>query len=464
MNVRTSDTVAAVATPRGEGAIAVIRLSGPDALTVADRVFRGRIPLATAASHTLHHGIVVGREGKSVDDVVAGLYRAPHSYTGEDVVEISCHGGIFVTDVVLGAVLNAGARQAEPGEFTRRAFVHGKMDLSRAEAVAALIASGSSRAHRASLEQLNGRLAGAIGEMRNTMMRLCALLEIDLDFSEDGIDVISRTEVEQGLVFARDRLQAMADTYKTGRLYRDGVSVVIAGKPNAGKSSLFNALLKDARAIVTPVPGTTRDSLEESVILSGVLFRLTDTAGLREPGDPVEHEGILRSRKSVERADVILIVDDYASTRTTTNDLLKEVRPSAQQSAMIVRNKIDLVAGISPSRREFQSGETGGAEIFLSAATGHGVHLLVQELENVVASEGIGSDETVQITSRRQWESLLRGVASLNDGLTALQKGGTNEFIAFDVREAVAALGEITGEVTNEEILNSVFSLFCIGK
>jgi tRNA modification GTPase len=396
--------------------------------------------------------------------VVAGVFRAPHSYTGEDVVEISCHGGVFVTDAVLGALLGAGARQAEPGEFTRRAFLNGKMDLSQAEAVAALIASGSNRAHRASLEQLNGRLAGTVGEIRSALLSLCALLEIDLDFSEEGINVISGGDIERKLLAAKSRLASMAETFRTGRLYRDGVSVVIAGKPNAGKSSLFNALLKDARAIVTPVPGTTRDFLEESITLSGVLFRLTDTAGLRDTGDPVELEGILRSRKSLERGDVIVLVDDNATTGERTESLVGELPSSSHQTVVLVRNKIDLVPGATPETREFVSGSRRGKEIFLSAATGTGVHLLAEELIRVVAEGGAESHESVQITARRHWDSLNRAITSLDAGLSSIRKGATNEFVAFDVRESMAALGEITGEVTSEEILNSVFSAFCIGK
>lgn len=464
MKIRTSDTIAAVATPRGEGAIAVVRLSGSRAVVIADTVFRGREPLAHGASHTLHHGMVVGPDGGAVDEVIAALFRAPHSYTGEDVVEISCHGGLFVTDAVLEVLLGAGARQADPGEFTRRAFLNGKMDLSQAEAVAALIASGSARAHRASLEQLNGRLAGSVGEIRNAMIALCALLEVDLDFSEEGIAVISRNEVEEKMLAAKSRLEAMAATFATGRLYRDGVSVVIAGKPNAGKSSLFNALLKEARAIVTPIPGTTRDYLEESIILSGVEFRLTDTAGLREAGDPVEHEGILRSRQSLERADVIVLVDDLADSHASAEELLQDVTVLPHQTVVIVRNKIDLVPGENAGRRGFRGGALKGSEIFLSAATGEGVHVLAEELAGTVSEPGMASHESVQITGKRHWESLTRSVVSLQGGLDALRDGATNEFIAFDIRESLAALGEITGEVTSEEVLNSIFSVFCVGK
>jgi tRNA modification GTPase len=464
MKMHSSDTIAAVATPRGAGAIAVIRLSGTGALAVADLVFRGKGSLREAPAQTLHHGKVVNAAGDQVDEVVAGIFRAPHSYTGEDVVEFSCHGGPYVTDAVLAIVLAAGARQAAPGEFTRRAFLNGRMDLSRAEAVAALIASSSDRAHRASLEQLNGRLAGAVTGLKDSLKSLCALLEIDLDFSEEGITVISREEIGRKLREVKGQLKKMAETFRAGRLYRDGVSVVIAGPPNAGKSSLFNALLKDARAIVTPVPGTTRDYLEESVTFSGILFRLTDTAGLRSPADPVEQEGILRSRRAVECADVILAVDDLSTHQIPPQDSLGEIQLKEHQAVIIVRNKVDLVSGGRAGVVNSPVNGPTGKEVYLSAATGEGVHALTEELVGFVAGLGGATVDGVQITSDRHWSSIVRSIASLDSGISSLARGATNEFVAFDVRESMAALSEITGEVTSDDVLNSVFSSFCVGK
>jgi len=464
MKIRTSDTIAAVATPAGEGAIAVIRISGPDAIAVADRTFRGRTKLAGVMTQTVHHGMIVNLEGETVDEGLATVFRGPHSYTGEDVVEVSCHGGIYVTNAVLAAVLGGGARQADPGEFTRRAFLNRKMDLSRAEAVASLISSTGARAHRASLEQLNGRLAGTIGEIRDGMARLCALLEIDLDFSEEGIELIGRGEIERNIREMKDRLETIAGTFKTGRLYRDGVSVVIVGKPNVGKSSLFNALLKESRAIVTPIAGTTRDFLEESILLGGVLFRLTDTAGLRESDDPIESEGIKRSRMSVENADIVLIVDDASGSPTPRGDLLRESRVGENHYTVIVRNKIDLATGRLPGKGTVDSSNPKWGEVSLSASSGEGVHLLAGVLEKIVAEAGITSHESVQLTSRRHWESVAKASAILTTALKSLSSGTTNEFVAFDVREAAGALGEITGELTSEEVINSIFESFCIGK
>ena len=457
MTLRTEDTIAALATPAGEGALAVIRISGPGAIAVADSVFRGGAPLARAGTHTVHHGFVVDGRGERLDEVLAAVFRAPRSYTGEESVELSCHGGIFVSSAVLGAVLGAGARQADPGEFTRRAFINGRMDLSRAEAVGALIAARSAAAHRASVEQLAGKLSSAVGELRDELIRLCALLELDLDFSDEGLEIVSRAEIERKITAAADRLRGMAGTFASGRMYRDGVSVVIAGRPNAGKSSLFNAILKESRAIVTAIPGTTRDYLEESVTINGILFRLVDTAGLRESAESIEAEGIARSWKSIQRADVILHVVD-ASAGTSRGEAATEVKPEPGQLRIFVLNKTD----IAPPPAGWDEEKEPVA--FISAKRGEGMKELSDLLVRCTGEKNIGTHENVQITSRRHYEALTGAADSADRALMALKEGKTNEFISFEVREAIRTLAEITGEVTSEDVLNSIFSSFCIGK
>ncbi len=464
MNISPVDTIAAVATPPGEGAIAVIRISGPAALGIADRIFRGRIPLSRARGYTLHHGTITGAEGEEVDEVLAAVFRSPRSYTGEDCVEISCHGGLFVTAAVLHAVFSAGARHAEPGEFTRRAYLNGKMDLSRAEAVASLISSKSERAHRASLEQLHGRLAGSVELLRTELKRLCALLEIDLDFSEEGISLIGKGAIESSIGGVKRKLETLAETFKRGKIYRDGVSVVIVGPPNAGKSSLFNALLKESRAIVTPVPGTTRDYLEENVSIDGILFRLKDTAGLRQSNDAVESEGIARTFSSLETADVILLVEEAIAPPEGREELIKSLPASGEQEFILVMNKIDLLRGENERVSEIEWKGRQRAEVWVSATSGRGVHMLADQMVHAVSESGLSTHETVRVISRRHAESLLRGARSLRSALDSLGQGMTNEFIAFDIRESLSALGEITGEISSEEILNSIFSEFCIGK
>jgi tRNA modification GTPase len=464
MKISATDTIAAVATPPGEGAIAVIRIGGPDALKIGDRIFRAPRPLTASRGYTLHHGTIVGADGVELDEVLATVFRAPRSYSGEDIVEISCHGGLYVTNAVLNAALSAGARRAEPGEFTRRAYLNGKMDLSRAEAVASLISSKSERAYRASLEQLRGRLAGKVEELRSELRGLCALLEVDLDFSEEGISVIGRTEIDRKIRTSKERLERLAETFRTGRIYRDGVSVIIVGPPNAGKSSLFNALLKDSRAIVTPIPGTTRDYLEESLTLEGILFRITDTAGLRISKDLIESEGIARTMRSLEIADIVLLVNETVGGAERWEALIESIPITGEQQLILVKNKIDLIPGESEKVAKIELKGGLRTEVWISALTGLGVHTLAKELVHSVAESELSAHETVCVISERHAESLMKGARSLATALDSMNSGMTNEFVAFDLRESVSALGEITGEITSEEILNSVFREFCIGK
>jgi len=463
-NLAANDTIAAIATPPGEGAIAIIRVSGPDAIPVVARTFRSRIPLNSVDGYTVHYGTFVDQAGSVVDDGLVTVFRAPHSYTGEDSVELSCHGGVYVPNAVLTSVISAGARPAQPGEFTRRAFLNGKMDLTQAEAVASLIASTSAKGHRASLEQLRGRLGWTIDDIRSQVVNLCALLELDLDFSQEGLTVVGTDAIERKINEIAGRIQSIADTFKSGRVYRDGVSVAIVGRPNVGKSSLFNALLHESRAIVTPIAGTTRDYLEESITIDGILFRLTDTAGLRESGDAIEAEGIVRSRQSIEKADIVVLVEVDGEGNEGHDVPSRLITVSNEQALVIVKNKIDLVEGRSPARRALAGDYLRRSEVWLSSKTGEGMKLLTDELVRLVEMSANSSNESIQITMQRHWEILQESLQFLNIAREGLLKGVTNEFIAFDVRSAALALGEITGEVTSEEILNEVFAHFCIGK
>jgi tRNA modification GTPase len=464
MTPHAADTIAAVATPAGEGALAVIRISGPEAFVVADRVFRGRHSLGSAEGYTVHAGHFVDGAGNQLDNGLATVFRAPRSYTGENAVEFGCHGGIYVTGTVLNAVIASGARHAQPGEFTRRAFVNGKLDLSQAEAVAALITARSDRARRASLEQLRGRLGRTVRDLRGSMLHLCALLELDLDFSEEGIDIVDRKTIGTQLQETADRLEQIAETFTAGRLSRDGLTVVIAGEPNSGKSTLFNSLLKESRAIVTPVPGTTRDFLEESILVEGVLLRLIDTAGLRASDDPVEMEGISRSRASIERGDVILLVEVVGRDEKETEQLASELRLGEHQTLIVVRNKIDCALNVAAARGIVSAGGKDVTEVWLSAKTGEGISLLREEILHTVCSAGETSVGSVEVINARHWQLLKHASEDLKHALNALSSGATNEFIAFDVREAARVLGEITGEVSNEDVLNTIFAAFCIGK
>jgi tRNA modification GTPase len=458
MKLHLNDTIAAIATPPGEGAIAVIRVSGPGSIEIADRVYHGRRPLAEAAAFTVHYGTVAEADGTEVDQVLVTVFRAPHSYTGENLVEISCHGGVFLVQRILQMTVSAGARQAEPGEFTRRAFVNGKMDLAQAEAVGDMIRARSEKMRQVSFDQLEGKLGERIRTLRKDLMDLCSLLEVDLDFSEEGLEIIATTEIERRLQVVDEALEGMVSSFEHGKLAREGVEVVLVGKPNAGKSSIFNALLKEERAIVTPLPGTTRDSLEESLTIGGMLFRIHDTAGLRETKDLAETEGVKRSQAIMNRADVLLDVIDAATPldREEVAGWRRGIKPL--QHCLAVYNKIDLV-GEKDAAKLVEEAES----VAVSARTGEGLDELRRRLVQIVQETAMES-VAVGVTNRRHVESLIKAREELATARQSLRHGATNEFIAFDVRGAANHLAEITGEITSEEVLDEIFRKFCIGK
>lgn len=464
MKIRENDTIGAIATPVGEGAIAVIRVSGPDAIRIVDRVFTGRKKLIDAVANTVHFGRVIDANGLMVDEVLAAVFRAPHSYTGEDAVEINCHGGVYVANRILEAVLTSGARQADPGEYTKRAFLNGRIDLSQAEAVGDLIRARSEKAHWASLAQLEGKLSGFVGSLKSELLHLCALLELDLDFTEEGIAIVENSEVRRLVVKVQESLSELVRSYAVGRHYRDGVAVVLVGKPNAGKSSLFNVLLRENRAIVSPSPGTTRDYIEESVVLGGVLFRLVDTAGLREAVEWVETEGVRRTKSKLAQSDVVVIVVDSTES-LNRKDALKAIHGlNASDEVIIAYNKIDLLQNCQARSDEFWFNGVRGAEVFLSAKTGAGVDVLTRLLMQCVVDDTAVTSADFRVTSRRHVEACEHAKESLDRALAAIDNGMTNEFVALDIRQAIDSLSEIAGEVTTDEVLGEIFSNFCIGK
>lgn len=355
----SNSAIAAIATPMGVGGISVVRISGDGAFNIADKVFLGKSKLNDAPSHTAHFGKVVDYNGSFLDEVVAIVFRKPNSFTCEDIVEIDCHGGYLVTQKVLQRILSAGARPAEPGEFTKRAFLNGRLDLSQAEAIGDLIHSEGEAAYRSSIRQLSGELSRKIKSVRDELMNLASLLELELDFSEEDVEFADRRSLEERLHNAINILDELISSYSVGRLYREGVRVTIAGKPNAGKSSLLNALLQEDRAIVSEIPGTTRDTISESVSINGVLFRLTDTAGLRETLDHIEREGVERAQKEAGESDVVLLVIDYVADDYNGNDTLHmelaDICERRNVKLVKVWNKIDLRSAefISKTENEF---------------------------------------------------------------------------------------------------------------
>ncbi len=461
LNLKDSDTIAAIATPPGEGGISVIRISGRDAFSVADKVFVGKSSLSASPSHTAHFGKIVDAQGKYVDEVVAVTFKKPNSYTCEDVVEVSCHGGYIVTQKVLGMLLTAGARAAEPGEFTKRAFLNGRLDLSQAEAVGDLIHSKSEAAYRSSLRQLSGELSKEIKVVKDELLNLASLLELDLDFSEEDVAFANRKSLEERLIEALGVTDRLLSSYSVGRVYKEGVKVTIAGKPNAGKSSLLNALLHEDRAIVSAVPGTTRDTISESMEIDGIVFRLTDTAGLRETTDVIEQEGVNRAQKEAERGDILLLVLDLSAQNYNGSDplyaKLEQICGKLGISVIKVWNKLDIYRSGAPS------GYEGGSAFYVSALSGEGIESLRTGLLKAVLASNVG-EASVVVTSARHRDALSRARKSLEYALDTLRSGKSGEFVALDLRAGLNALGEITGEITSEDILNNIFSKFCIGK
>ncbi|MEO8166692.1 MAG: tRNA uridine-5-carboxymethylaminomethyl(34) synthesis GTPase MnmE [bacterium] len=448
------DTIAAIATPVGEGALAIIRVSGPDAITSCDRVFHGKVKLSEASSFSIHFGRLVDFRGKVIDEVLASVFRSPSSYSGENTVELSCHGGYYITQKVFETILSTGVRHAEPGEFTKRAFLNGRMDLSQAEAVAGLIAAKSETYYRACMYQLEGRFSAEIKALRTELLNLSSLLEIDLDFSEEGIPLISTDEILSRIRALKEHLSQMMSTYENGKRFRDGISVTIVGKPNAGKSSLFNALLSENRAIVSEKPGTTRDFLEESIFIKGVSFRLADTAGLRDSTDQIEAEGITRTQTLMENSDILLCVIDI--TDSESSDF--SVFDSTASNKIIVFNKADI-ADVTQSGHQYCVFDS----VIVSAKNNTGLNELRERLYSSVFHNKTEAKHE-QVTSARHYSLLHRSVENLDRAEVSIGTKVPNEFVSTDIHSAATCLAEIVGEITSDDMLNNIFMKFCIGK
>ena len=457
-------TIAAVATPAGTGGIAVVRVSGADALDVVARCWRG-LPPASMASHTAHLGEVVDGDGNAVDQVVLTVFRAPRSYTGEDTVELSCHGSPWVQRRVLEVLTAAGARQATRGEFTRRAFLNGRMDLSQAEAVADLTAAESAAAARVALNQLRGAFAGRLRDLHDRLVHFVALLELELDFSEEDVTFADRAQLLQLADEMDGEIAALAATFADGNAIRRGVPLAIAGATNAGKSTLLNALTGDDRAIVSDVHGTTRDTIEETLTVGGTLLRLTDTAGLRDTADAVEALGIERSLRAVDRARVVLWVID-ATAPATVADLATVLLPRcAGKTLLVVINKTDLAAADAVRERlATLTLPEGSLVVEMSARREADVERLRREVERVAVPRVALDADTVVVTNARHHEALTRALEALRRGRKALRDGVSAEFVAQDLREVMAHIGSITGTITTDAVLHDIFDNFCIGK
>lgn len=453
------DTIAAIATPLGEGALAVVRVSGRDALTVADRCFRpaGRraVKPSDAPSHTIHYGHVM-RDGHAVDEVLLAVMRAPRTYTREDTVEISCHGGLLPARLVLDTVLAAGARPAEPGEFTKRAFLNGRLDLAQAEAVADIIRARTDLALAAAEEQLAGRLSQRINRLRDALMHLLAHVEAHIDFPEEDIAPATQAELLAGLRSALEDMEALLRTATEGQILRHGIRAALVGRPNVGKSSLLNQLLGRDRAIVSPTPGTTRDTIEETANLRGIPVVFVDTAGLRETGEAVEQEGIRRSQAALRAAELVVLVLDRSAPREPEDDrLLAEV---AGRRHVVVLNKSDL-----PPRLELSAGLTAPV-VAVSCLTGAGLEQLKETIVQTVWSGALRAEQMEVMINARHQDALRRAHEATQRTLDALAAGVPLDLAALDLRQAVNAVGEVVGKTTVENLLDVVFREFCLGK
>ncbi len=447
------ETIAAIATPPGEGGVAVVRISGRDALLVAEKIFSG--PVRSYKTHTAHFGKIVNEHGEIIDEGLALVMLEPRSYTGEDTVEIHCHGGTLVSRRVLDTILKAGARAAQPGEFTFKAFINGKLDLAQAEAVQQLIGAKNDLALQMAEQQLQGKVSKQILSFQKELVDIAAILEAWVDFPEEDLEFATMEEVVAVLSQILRRMELLAATFDEGRVATHGISLCLAGPPNAGKSSLMNALLGKERAIVTDIPGTTRDLLEEDLKLGGLHFRLIDTAGIRETEEIIEREGIRRSKEAMQSADLILLVLDASRPLCSESRALIDAAP--KDKTLLVWNKIDLPnASALPS--EFP------AKAAISAKEGTGLVELRQEIDRLIWHRGPPDKNEVIITSVRHCQALTKGIASLQTLIDGLQSGVSPEFVASDMRKTLSELGTIIGTNITEDILSAIFSKFCIGK
>lgn len=468
-----NDTICAISTPPGIGGIAVIRISGPKAITIVNNLWKGR-NLADVDSHTTHLGELGEKNGEPIDQCVATIFRGPRSYTGEDIVELSVHGSKWIQREALALLQRNGCRLASPGEYTRRAVMNGRMDLSQAEGVADVIASTSRAAHRIAMSQMKGGISQRLAILRERLLHLAVLLELELDFSEEDVEFVDRTQLIDTAIEIRDELQRLHSSFRRGNAIKEGIPVAIIGPTNAGKSSLLNALLDDDRAIVSDIHGTTRDTIEETLEIGDYLFRFIDTAGLRDTLDPIERIGIERSRKALSQARIIIaLVDATTVEGQSLSSLLPSEVEDMDTDIIIGLNKMDLLKrqesetdNIHIASNNTDSLSEKLSVIPLSATQGLGIETLKKTIHDIAAQNdnSTGDRSDIMITNLRQAEALRQALDSLHPLIDGLQHGLETDLAAQHLRETLAHLATITGEIPSTEILNTIFKNFCIGK
>ncbi|WP_113662708.1 tRNA uridine-5-carboxymethylaminomethyl(34) synthesis GTPase MnmE [Pedobacter nanyangensis] len=450
----TNDTIIALSTPPGSGAIGVIRLSGPEAISLTNSVFSGK-DLAKQATHTLHFGLI--KDGEVVvDEVVVSLFVGPKSYTKEHVVEISCHGSNYIIQQIIGLLIRKGARAAKPGEFTLRAFLNGAFDLSQAEAVADLIASDSKASHEVAMQQMRGGFSNELKDLREQLIHFASMIELELDFAEEDVEFANRDQLRNLVQRINKVLQRLIHSFEVGNVIKNGVPVVIAGKPNVGKSTLLNALLNEERAIVSDIAGTTRDTIEDEININGVVFRFIDTAGIRETADVIEAKGVERSLEKMKQAKLIIYMVDAQEEQ---GQVLKQLQDLSQQQTpyLFIVNKSEL---LTTEQKAFYL-EHGA--LLISAKTKQGMEVLENALLEKVNLSHINTSETL-VTNIRHVEALKQTQNSLDRVLENIDNPVTSDFLAMDIKQALHYLGEITGTVTTDDLLENIFTKFCIGK
>lgn len=454
MIYHTNDTIVALATPNGTGAIGVIRLSGPDAVNIIQKVFKGK-DLTQQASHTIHFGHIVDG-GVLLDEVLVSLFIAPRSYTRENVVEISCHGSAYIIESVIKLLIKNGARAAQPGEFTLRAFLNGQLDLSQAEAVADLIASNSKASQQAAMQQLRGGFSNQLKGLREQLVNFASLIELELDFSEEDVEFANRGQLKQLVVDILTILSKLIQSFELGNAIKQGINTVIAGRPNAGKSTLLNALLNEDRAIVSDIAGTTRDTIEEVLNINGINFRLTDTAGIREATDTIEAIGVQKTLEKISQSAILIYLFDaqQISLAELNADIESLQRPGMPM--LIVANKIDL---LGPD----QLANLPESMINVSAKAKQHIDELKQKIYQTAIKDQLTGNETL-VTNIRHLQALQKTEESLSRVLNGIENPITSDFLAMDIKQALHFLGEITGTVTTDDLLENIFSKFCIGK
>lgn len=465
MNMILQDTIVALATPSGAGAIAIIRVSGKEAIAVAGTIFesvKGK-KLTKQKTHTLHLGHIVDGD-RVIDQVLISLFKGPNSYTGEDTIEISCHGSTFIQQQIIQLLLRKGCKMAQAGEFTMRAFLNGKLDLSQAEAVADLIASDNEASHQIAMQQMRGGFSSEIAKLREELLNFASLIELELDFSEEDVEFADRTQFQELIQRIEFVLKRLIDSFAVGNVIKNGIPVAIVGEPNVGKSTLLNALLNEERAIVSDIAGTTRDTIEDELVIDGIGFRFIDTAGIRETKDVVERIGIQKTFEKIEAAQVVIYLIDGGKLNESTLETIKvEVEKLKNQyplkPLLVICNKKDLL-----TKEQLVSCQTYIPELlFMSAKEKEGVDQLKDKLLSFVNTGALRNNETI-VTNTRHYDALLKALEEIEKVKWGLQTNISADLMAIDIRQALYYFGEITGQVSNDELLGNIFANFCIGK